>query len=129
MSFLLEQSMVTAIYNKCKNGREMCDYQCGEKFKNDRFLEPKMNVCKANCDVIWDTEFLKQLNEFVKQPKLDSETVLNTRRRIDTAKNKLLASRRKLYKAKVTLKRVLYGRRADMSMRPVQNGPAFSMGQ
>ena len=51
--------------NKYKNGKDLCDYQCGQKFAKDMFVEPKMEVCKANCDVVWDNNFIKQIPIFV----------------------------------------------------------------
>jgi len=127
MDILLEEVALTAIYNKCKNGKELCDYQCGEKFKNDMFVEPKMNVCKANCDVIWDGNFVQQLQIFLQQnsSQLTHDMLLNARRRLDTAKQRLLNSKRRLLKTKMTLKKVLYGRRQSMSMNLPQQGPAF----
>ena len=127
MDVLLEEVALTAIYNKCKNGKELCDYQCGEKFKRDMFVEPKMNVCKANCDVIWDSNFVKQLQIFLQQntSQLSSDMLLIARKRLDTAKQRLENSRKRLIKTKMTLRKVLYGRRADMSMDLPKQGPAF----
>lgn len=127
MDVLLEEVALTAIYNKCKNGKELCDYQCGEKFKRDMFVQPKMNVCKANCDVIWDSNFVKQLQLFLQQntAQLSSDMLLIVRKRLDTAKQRLENSKKRLLKTKMALKKVLYGRRQDMSMNMPKQGPTF----
>jgi hypothetical protein len=127
MDVLLEEVALTAIYNKCKNGKELCDYQCGEKFKRDMFVQPKMNVCKANCDVIWDRNFVTQLQLFLQQntSQLSSDMLLVVRKRLDTAKQRLENSKKRLLKTKMALKKVLYGRRQDMSMNMPKQGPAF----
>jgi len=126
MDILLEDAILTSISNTCKNGRDTCDYNCGQKFMNDRFLEPKLNVCKANCDLIWSVRLVKELQEYLtKTPGLNVDIVHNVRNRIETAKKRVMTSRNRLIKTKMTLKKVLYGRRADMSMRPVKTGPAF----
>lgn len=127
MDLLLEETILASIYNKCKNGKELCDYQCGQKFAKDMFLQQKMNVCKANCDVIWDSNFVRQLQTMITQnsSQLNSENLRDIRTRLDGAKQRLLNSKRRLYKTKLTLKKVLYGRRQDMSMNLPKNGPAF----
>ena len=127
MDILLEDAILTSITNQCKNGRDTCDYNCGQKFMNDMFLQPKMNVCKANCDLIWTQNLIKQLQGYVAQNSGASnvDAVMHVRNRIQTAQKRLITCRNRLVKAKISLKKALYGKRASMSMRPVQNGPAF----
>ncbi len=122
---LLESAQLTAISNQIKNGKERCDYECGEKLINDQFREPKMNVCKANCDVIWNTNFIKMLQDHLSKNNQNPQEVMIVRKRLDSIRRQLLNSKKRLFRTKLTLKKVLYGRRADMSMRPVQNGPAY----
>ena len=127
MDILLEENMVTAIYNTYKNRKEKCDYNCGQKFMNDKFLQPKLNVCKANCDVIWESQYVRELQAYISgnMSNLNSEYATDLRRRLDIAKKRLYNSKARLIKTRMMLNKVLYGRRASMSMTPVKNGPAF----
>ena len=128
MEPILEQeNMVTAIYNTYKNRKEKCDYNCGQKFMNDKFLQPKLNVCKANCDVIWESNYVRELQAFISgnMSSMNSEYTTDLRKRLDVAKKRLVNSKARLIKTKFALRKILYGRRADMSMMPVQNGPAY----
>ena len=127
MDLLLEETILASIYNKSKNGKDLCDYQCGQKFAKDMFVEPKMNVCRANCDVIWDNNFIKQLQVFLQQniSQLSQEDMVKIRNRLDVAKKRLENSRKRLIKTKMMLKKVLYSRRQDMSMNLPKQGPVF----
>lgn len=127
MDLLLEDNAVTAIYNTCKNRKDKCDYLCGQKFMNDKFLQPKLNVCRANCDVIWEQEYIKNLQQYISSnvKDMDAEFASDLRNRLTTAKKRLFTAKRRLIKTKQTLRKVLYDRRADMSMRLSKPGPTF----
>ncbi len=127
MDLLLEETILASIYNKCKNGKDLCDYQCGQKFAKDMFVEPKMEVCKANCDVVWDNNFIKQLQVFLQQnsSQLAQEDLLKIRNRLDSAKRRLDNSKKRLIKTRMNLRKILYSRRQDMTMSLPKQGPAF----
>lgn len=127
MDLLLEDNAVTAIYNTCKNRKEKCDYLCGEKFINDKFMQSKLNVCRANCDVVWEQEYIKNLQQYMasNMQNIDAKFATVLRNRLSSAKKRLLTAKKRLLKTKMTLKKELYGRRADMSMRLTKPGPTF----
>jgi hypothetical protein len=126
-SLLLEDNAVTAIYNNIKTSKDKCDYLCGQKFSNDKFLQPKLNVCRANCDVIWEKECIKQIQNYIStnSSNLNGEFLANLRNRLNMSKKRLFNAQRRLVKTKQMLRKVLYGRRADMSMSLPKSGPVF----
>ena len=125
---LFEDSVAAAVHNRYKNQRDACDFQCSQKFANDMFREPKLNVCRANCDVIWSTRYVMELRDALAKQTSDPKQKENLRKRIDSANKQLFNARRRLFKTKLTMKKVLFGRRKTMTMKPVQNGPAFEKG-
>lgn len=126
---LLEDSVAAAIHNSYKNNRDNCDYACGQKFANDMFRDPKMNVCRANCDVVWSTKYVMSLRDALsKGQATDPKQKENLRNRVDAGNKQLFNARRRLFKTKLTLKKVLFGRRASQTMKPIKNGPAFEKG-
>jgi hypothetical protein len=127
MDLLLEDNAVTAIYNTCKNRKDKCDYLCGEKFMNDKFMQPKLNVCRANCDVVWEQEYIRNLKQYIASngQNMDAGFVSDLRNRLTTANKRLISAKKRLLKTKMILKKELYGRRADMSMRLTKPGPTF----
>lgn len=125
---LLEDSIAAAVHNRYKNQRDMCDYKCSQKFARDMFRESKMNVCRANCDVVWSNNYVRELQDALTKQVQDPKQKMQMRNRIDSANKQLFNARRRLFKTKLTLKKNLYGRRASQSMRPVKNGPAFEKG-
>ena len=125
---LFEDSIAAAVHNRYKNQRDTCDYQCSQRFQRDMFMQPKINVCRANCDVVWSTRYVMELRDALSKEAKDPKQKENLRRRIEAANKQLFNARRRLFKTKLTLKKVLFGRRKDMTMKPVQNGPAFEKG-
>jgi Na+/phosphate symporter len=90
-------------------------------------MQPKMNVCRANCDVIWEQEYIKNLQQYIasNSSNLNAEIVSDLRNRLNTSKKRLFMAKKRLIKTKATLRKVLYGRRADMSMKLSKPGPTF----
>ena len=125
---LLEDSIASILHQKFKNQRDTCDYNCGQKFAKDAFVQPKVEACKANCDVVFTTMYIKTLQRTLAKQTLDPKDALRIRNKIDSATRQLFNARKRLFKTKMKLKKVLYGRRASESMRPVQNGGPFEKG-
>ena len=125
MNLLLEETLLAGAYNRCKNQKEQCDYSCGVKFVNDNFFQEKINVCKANCDVIFEAAFIRQLNQLLNSNSLNPQLVDNIKNRLFASRKRLVLAKQRLLKNKQKLNELIYGRKADMSMRQVKNGPAF----
>ena len=67
MDLLLEQAMLTMVYNQCNNGKKKCDYECGQKVKRDANFDINIRICRATCDVQWDKQYLNSVQKMLQE--------------------------------------------------------------
>lgn len=128
MDILLENAMLTMIYNQVNNGKKVCHYNCGEKLVKDANRDLKLRVCKANCDVQWDQQYIKKIQELIQQNPNDLDLRNNSKPKMEFAQKRLKQSQLRLVKAKQALQAFLTKAPADMSNRPARPTPPAQQG-
>lgn len=126
VELLIENAILTSIYNQCNNGKKVCDYKCGQKIINDANRVLKLRYCKAQCDVVWDQYYLKQLQNLTRSNNQDQQLKIATPERMKKANERLQNSKKRLAMAKLALQKHLASLPADLSMRVAKPSPAFA---
>lgn len=126
LRLLIENALLTSIYNQSNNGKKLCDYKCGEKVINDANRNAKLRLCKARCDVVWDQFYLNKLQEAVNKNPTDQNLRLASVEKIKFARRRLAGSRKRFMVAKLSLQKRSSKLPADLSMRVAKPSPAFS---
>ena len=123
MDLLLEQAMLTMVYNQCNNGKKKCDYECGQKVKRDANFDINIRICRATCDVQWDKQYLNSVQKMLQENPDDKKLQVDGISKLKYARKRLQGSMNRLAKAKQTLRVRNSTPPADLSMRPARPTP------
>ena len=123
MDLLLEQAMLTMIYNQCNNGKKKCDYECGQKVKRDANFDINIRICRATCDVQWDKQYLNSVQKMLQENPDDKKLQVAGISKLKYARKRLQGSMNRLAKAKQALRVRNSTPPADLSMRPARPTP------
>lgn len=123
MDLLLEQAMLTAIYNQVNNGKKKCDYECGEKVRRDANFDLNIRICRATCDVQWDKQYLTSIQKLLQENPNDQKLQMAGVSKIKYARKRLQGSMQRLSRAKQALRVRLSTPPADLSLRPAKPTP------
>lgn len=122
MYFLLENAQVQMIYNSTNNAKKQCSVECMNKVVNDANRDSKLRLCKAQCGVQFDKEYLIQLQKLIattKDPHF-KQTIVS---KIQFARKRLQGSMKRVIIAKQMLHKRLTTLPADLSMRVAKPSP------
>lgn len=123
MDLLLEQAMLTMLYNQANNGKKRCDYECGQKVKKDANFDINIRICRANCDVQWDKQYLTSLQKMLQENPDDKKLQIAGISKLKYARKRLQGSMNRLAKAKQALRVRNSTPPADLSLRPARPTP------
>lgn len=123
MDLLLEQAMLTMVYNQCNNGKKKCDYECGQKVKRDANFDINIRICRATCDVQWDKQYLNSVQKMLQENPDDKKLQVAGISKLKYARKRLQGSMNRLAKAKQALRVRNSTPPADLSMRPARPTP------
>lgn len=123
MDLLLEQAMLTMLYNQANNGKKRCDYECGQKVKKDANFDINIRICRANCDVQWDKQYLASLQKMLQENPDDKKLQIAGISKLKYARKRLQGSMNRLAKAKQALRVRNSTPPADLSLRPARPTP------
>lgn len=120
MDLLIEQAMLTMLYNVANNGKKKCDYDCGQKVKRDANFDINIRICRATCDVQWDKQYLSSVQKILQEHPDDQKLQLAGASKLKYAKKRLQGSMQRLAKAKQALRVRRSTPPADLSLRPAK---------
>lgn len=123
MDLLLEQAMLTMLYNKANNGKKRCDYECGERVKRDANFDINIRICRATCDVQWDKQYLNEVQKMLQSNPNDQKLQLAGTSKLKYARKRLQGSMQRLAKAKQAMRVRQSTPPADLSLRPAKPIP------
>lgn len=123
MDLLLEQAMLTMLYNRANNGKKKCDYECGERVKRDANFDINIRICRAVCDVQWDKQYLNEVQKMLQENPNDNKLQLAGVSKLKYARKRLQGSMQRLAKAKQALRVRQSTPPADLSLRPAKPTP------
>lgn len=123
MDLLIEQAMLTMVYNIANNGKKRCDYECGQKVKKDANFDINIRICRANCDVQWDKQYLTSLQKMLQENPDDKKLQIAGISKLKYARKRLQGSMNRLAKAKQALRVRNSTPPADLSLRPARPTP------
>lgn len=123
MDLLLEQAMLTMLYNRANNGKKKCDYECGERVKRDANFDINIRICRAACDVQWDKQYLNEVQKMLQENPNDNKLQLAGVSKLKYARKRLQGSMQRLAKAKQALRVRQSTPPADLSLRPAKPTP------
>ena len=123
MDLLLEQAMLTMLYNQANNGKKRCDYECGQKVKKDANFDINIRICRAHCDAHWAKQYLTSLPKMLQENPDDKKLQIAGISKLKYARKRLQGSMNRLAKAKQALRVRNSTPPADLSLRPARPTP------
>ena len=123
MDLLLEQAMLTMVYNQVNNGKKKCDYECGQRVKRDANFDINIRICRATCDVQWDKQYLTSIQKMLQENPNDQKLQLAGASKMKYARKRLQGSMQRLTRAKQALRVRQTTPPADLSLRPAKSTP------
>lgn len=123
MDLLLEQAMLTMVYNRVNNGKKKCDYECGQRVKRDANFDINIRICRATCDVQWDKQYLTNIQKMLQENPNDQKLQIAGASKMKYARKRLQGSMQRLARAKQALRVRQSTPPADLSLRPAKPTP------
>jgi len=127
MELLIEQAMLTMLYNKANNGKKRCDYDCGQKVKRDANFDINIRICRATCDVQFDKQYLQSIEKLLSSAPDDQKLQIAGQSKLKYARKRLDGSMKRLAKVKQAVKIRATTMPADLSTRVAKPMPAYEI--
>lgn len=122
MYYLLENAQLQMVYNSSNNAKKQCSIGCMNKVVNDANRDSKLRLCRAQCCVTFDSQYVNQLQKLA-ATTTDEHFKQVVLAKIQFGKKRLQGSMKRVYIAKQQLHKRLSTLPADLSMRVAKPTP------